>query len=147
MGRLFCCLAPVDSLKPYWQVRYHLDGMMNVLYPATSEERICLVCEKLTCLFDLPESGTIHRSEYLESARSRHGRFEITVTEYLLWASSEQPAQVGPPDHWHWRLAVSPRFNYQVAIAGAAFSRNQRRSITRKLRTVFPEIRLHGDPV
>ncbi len=122
---------------------------MNFLYPAMSEERLPAICEKLATAFALSMFHTIHRSEYLETARSAQGPFEISVTEYAGSVSSEQAAQIGSPDHWNlaWRAAAGLRFNYQVAIARGAVTRNQQRSIARRLRSVFTEIKLHGDPI
>jgi hypothetical protein len=121
---------------------------MNVLYPAISPERLPRVCEKLAAAFDLPTFQRTDSSQYLETARSGEV-FQITVTEFLAPVSSEQAAQIGPPDYWNlaWRAAVGLRFNYQVAIARGAVTRSQQRSIAHKLRSVFAEIRLHGDPV
>jgi hypothetical protein len=121
---------------------------MNVLYPAISTERLPKICEKLAAAFDLPPFRKIHSSQYLETTQSGEV-FQITVTEFIAPVSSEQTAQIGPPDHWNlaWRAAVGLRFNYQVAIARGAVTRSQQRSIARKLRSVFAEIRLHGDPV
>jgi hypothetical protein len=122
---------------------------MNVLYPAKSAERLSAICEKLATLFTLPPFRIIHSSEYFESAQSSRGPFQLTVTQYFGSINSEQTAQIGAPDHWNlaWRAAVGLHFNYQVAIARGAVTRYQQRSISRKLRGVFTEIRLHGDPV
>jgi hypothetical protein len=75
--------------------------------------------------------------------------FQITVTEFIAPVSSEQAAQIGPPDHWNsaWRAAIGLRFNYQVAAARGQVTRSQQRAIARRLRSVFAEIKLHGDPV
>jgi hypothetical protein len=85
---------------------------MNVLYPAISAEGLTRVCEMLAAAFELPPFQTIHRSEYLETAQSG-GAFQITVTEYVGQASSEQAAAIGRPDHWNlaWRAAVGLRYN------------------------------------
>ena len=121
---------------------------MNVLYPAISTESLPRICEKLAAAFDLPPFRRIHLSQYLETAQSGEV-FQITVTEFIAPVRSEQATQIGPPDHWNlaWRAAVGLRFNYQVAIGRGAVTRSQQRSIARKLRSVFAEIRLHGDPV
>jgi hypothetical protein len=120
---------------------------MNVLYPAKSEETLSAICEKLETEFALPPFRTTRRSEYLETAQSAQGPFEITVTEYVGSVSSEQAMRIGPPDHWNlaWRAAVGLQFNYQLRIAHGPVTRNQQRSIARKLRKVFTEIKLHGD--
>jgi hypothetical protein len=122
---------------------------MNGLYPAISKERLPVICEKLAASFTLPPFRVIHRSEYFEGAQSALGLFELTVTEYFDPISSEQAAQITGPDHWNlaWRAAVGLQFNYQVRVAQGAVTRHQHRTIARKFRRIFEEIRLHGDSV
>jgi hypothetical protein len=121
---------------------------VNVLYPAISGERLPAICQKLAAAFDLPPFRKIHSSQHLETAHSGEV-LQITVTEFIVPVTSDQAAQIGPPDHWNlaWRAAVGLRFNYQVAIARGTVTRSQQRSIARRLRSVFTEIRLHGDPL
>jgi hypothetical protein len=121
--------------------------MMNVCYPAISQEKLPTIGEKLSIVFTLPPFRTVHQSQYLETAKSTRESFEITVTEYIRLVSSEQASQIGVPDHWDlaWRAAVGLQFNYQVRITRVTANRNQQRRIARKLRSVFTEIKLHGD--
>jgi hypothetical protein len=126
---------------------------MAFLYPAKSEERLHVVCEKLAIVFGLPPFQTTFRSEYFEKAQSAGGTFfgfiDITVIEYFGSVNSEQVKQIDPPYYWDlaWRAAVGLQFNYQVAIYRGLMKRNHKRRIARKLRSVFTEIRLHGEPV
>src|SRR5689334_9748394 len=121
---------------------------MNALYPAISTQKLTTICEKLAAAFDLPPFRRIHSSQYLETAQSGEV-FQITVTEFIAPVRSEQAAQIGPPDHWNlaWRAAIGLRFNYQVAVARSQVTRSRQRTIARRLRSVFTEIRLPGDPV
>jgi hypothetical protein len=121
---------------------------MNVLYPATSEEELDSVCAKLAAAFALPAFALSHRSEYVETAVAATAAMTITVSRFLCAVDAEQASRIGPPDHWNvaWRAAVGLEFNYQVAIDRGPVTRNQRRAIARKLRSVFQKVRLHGDP-
>src|SRR2546422_372269 len=86
-----------------------------------------------------------HRSEYLETAVASSGAIAMTVTRFSGTVDAEQARRIGPPDHWNvaWRAAVGLEFNYQVAIARGPATRNQQRSIARKLRSVFQRVQLH----
>jgi hypothetical protein len=121
---------------------------MNVLYPAISSEGLTTVCERLAAVFKLPQFHRTYSSQHLAIARSGDA-FQITVTEFVGSVNAEQAARIGAPDHWNlaWRAAVGLRFNYQVAIARGAVTRSQQRTIGRRLRSVFTEVRLHGESV
>lgn len=121
---------------------------MPFLYPAKSEERLLIVCEKLAILFGLPPFETTFRSEYYEEAQSAGGTISISVIEYFGSVNSEQVKQIDPPYYGNlaWRAAVGLQFNYMVRISHPFHKRNHKRRIARKLRSVFTEIRLHGEP-
>lgn len=136
-GRLLC------STRTSKEIRL---SRMNVLYPAVSAEPLDLVCERLAAALELPPFQKIRSSQYLETAQSGDP-FQITVTEYFGSVTSDQAEQIGPPDYWNlaWRAAVGLRFNYQVAMTREAVTRSRRRTIAQRLRSVFSEVRLHGD--
>jgi hypothetical protein len=121
---------------------------VNALYPAISDEDIDAICRKLAAAFGLPPFTLSHRSEYLETAVVTSGAMTITVTRFSGTVDAEHARRIGPPDHWNlaWRAAIGLEFNYQVAIALGAVTRNQQRTIARRLRSVFGKVQMHGDP-
>ena len=121
---------------------------MQRLYPAISDEEIDAICRKLAAAFGLPPFAVSHRSEYLETAVASSGQITMTVTRFCGTVDAEQARRIGPPDYWNlaWRAAIGLEFNYQVAIARDAVTRNQQRTISRKLRSVFAKVKMHGDP-
>ena len=72
----------------------------------------------------------------------------LVVTRFSGTIDADQANRIGPPDFWNlaWRAAVGLEFNYQVVITHGPVTRNQQRSIARKLRSVFQRVRMHGDP-
>jgi len=121
---------------------------VNAMYAAMSDEDIDAICRKLSAAFGLPPFTLKHRSEYLETAVASSAAITITVTRFSGAVDAEQARRIGAPDHWNlaWRAAIGLEFNYQVAIARGAVTRNQQRTITRKLRSVFRKVKMHGDP-
>ena len=121
---------------------------LKALYPATSNEHLNGVCQKLAAAFDLPAFTLSHQSEHLETATASSAEITIAVTRFTGSIDAEQASRMGPPDFWNlaWRAAVGLEFNYQVAITHGPLTRNQQRSVARKLRSVFQRIRMHGDP-
>jgi hypothetical protein len=84
----------------------------------------------------------------LETATASSAEITIAVTRFTGSVDAEQASRIGPPDYWNlaWRAAVGLEFNYQVAITHGPLTRNQQRSVARKLRSVFQRVRMHGDP-
>jgi len=123
---------------------------MNALYPARSDISLTEICERLVVVFELAPFKHLHRSDHLETAQavSIVTPFQVAVTQYFYPVTLEDAERLGPPDYWNlaWRTAVGFFFNYQVRVSYEAVTRNKRRKIARKLRSVFTEIRLHGEP-
>ena len=123
----------------------------RLYYPAKSEERLTVICEKLAIVFGLPPFQTTFRSEYFEKAESGREDFMIEVVEYFGSISEEQVEQMRGPNYWdvnwdlRWRIGAGLQFNYQVVIHRGLVTRNQRHKTARKLRSVFTVIKLHGE--
>lgn len=120
---------------------------MNLLYPAASGESLEVICEKLAVAFEMPAFCVVRDSEYIRNAHSASGPFEIEVIEFLGRISEEEAAKIGPPDHWNlaWRIAVGLEFNFQIKITRGAVTRRQRERTAHKLRSIFSQVRLHGE--